>query len=107
MPRMARKKKKAAAPDPRFAPIAERLIAARRAQPSDLDQVEFARRAGISQNTYNQYEKAHRRPSLDNAIKLCRTYNLSLDWIYLDEAGGLSARVWRDIIAASPHLSDE
>ncbi len=107
MRRMARRSKKKGEPDARFQGIAQRLLAARIAQPGDLDQTDFAKRAGIAQNTYNQYEQAHRRPSLDNAIKLCRTYNLTLDWIYLDEAGGLSAAVWRDIIRKSPQLARE
>ena len=81
--------------DARFAPIAARLIAAREA--IGLEQTDFARRAKIAQNTYNQYEQAKRRPSLDNAIKLCRAYNLTLDWIYLDDPSGLSARLWGQI----------
>ena len=81
--------------NPRFAPIAERLIAARRA--IGLEQTDFARGARIAQNTYNQYETGKRRPSLDNAIRLCKAYNLTLDWIYLDIPSGLSHKFWADI----------
>ena len=48
-----------------------------------LQQNEFCERAGIATNAYNQYERGKKRPSLDNAIKLCLTYALTLDWIYL------------------------
>ena len=95
MPRMNAKRKKAAKPDPRFVPIAQRLLAARTT--TGLEQTDYARGAKIAQNTYNQYEQAVRRPSLDNAIKLCRAYNLTLDWIYLDDPSGLSAKLWAAI----------
>jgi transcriptional regulator with XRE-family HTH domain len=70
-------------------------IAAREA--TGNSQIDFARGAKIAQNTYNQYETAMRRPSLDNAIKLCKAYNLTLDWIYLDNSSGMSERVWAGI----------
>jgi transcriptional regulator with XRE-family HTH domain len=54
-----------------------------------LSQVEFARRAKIAPNTYNQYEQGKKRPSLANAIRLCEAYDLTLDWIYRGDPSGL------------------
>lgn len=59
-----------------------------------LAQGVFAERAGLAQNTYNQYEMAKKRPSIDNAIALCETYSLTLDWIYRGDNSGLPLRLW-------------
>ena len=61
--------------------IAQRLIATREAL--DLSQAEFCRRTGIATNTYNQWEMAHGRPSLDQAVKIAEEFDVPLDWIYL------------------------
>ena len=42
----------------------------------------FASRAGIGKNTYSQYESGAREPKLKFALKLCQSYELTLDWIY-------------------------
>lgn len=55
-------------------------------------QADFAAKAGIAQNTYNQYERGKKRPSVDNALKLCDAYMLTLDWIYRDDPSGLPYR---------------
>lgn len=52
-------------------------------------QNEFADKAGIATNTYNQYEQGKRMPSLEHAIALCETYVLTLDWIYRNDPSGL------------------
>ena len=54
-----------------------------------LNQVEFAKKAKIAPNTYNQYEQGKKRPSLGNAIKLCDAFDLTLDWIYVGDPSGL------------------
>jgi transcriptional regulator with XRE-family HTH domain len=54
-----------------------------------LAQNEFCARARIATNTYNQYEKGERRPSVENAIALCDAYDLTLDWIYRGDPSGL------------------
>ena len=54
-----------------------------------MAQNEFCRRAKIAANTYNQYEKGERRPSVENAIALCETYDLTLDWIFRGDPSGL------------------
>lgn len=72
--------------------IAKRLRATRAAL-DDIKQAQFADGAGIARNTYNQWEKAKGRPSLDDAIKLADAYGLTLDWIYLGDASGLPLRI--------------
>lgn len=47
-----------------------------------ISQGEFAERAGIGKTTYNNYETAAQRPSLNAAIRLRETYGISLDFIY-------------------------
>lgn len=75
----------------------ERLRLVRRVL--DLDQGEFAGRAGIASNTYNQIENGTRMPSIESAIALCETYNISLDWIFRGEPGDMSVRLWDGIKA--------
>lgn len=77
--------------------IAERLDLTRRAL--GLRQNAFAARAGLNPNTYNQWEKAKGRPDIDGAKALCRTYDLSLDWIYFGNAGRLPADLIEKIVA--------
>ena len=75
-------------PNPRsIEAIAGRLKATRLAV--GLKAGEFCRRAGIPQNTYSQYENGKGRPSLDFALKICDTYGVTLDWIYLGNSGAL------------------
>ena len=57
------------------------------------NQEDFADKAGIAQNTYNQYERGKKRPSVDNAMKLCDAYLLTLDWIYMGDPSGLPYRL--------------
>ncbi len=54
-----------------------------------LQQNEFCEGAGIAPNTYNQYEKGKKRPSFQNAIRLCEAYDLTLDWIFRGDPSGL------------------
>ncbi len=69
------------------AAIGRRLYATRRVL--DLTQTDLAERAGISRTAYTQYEGGSKRPSIDVAIALVRTYRLTLDWIYLGDASNL------------------
>ena len=71
--------------------IAGRLRAVREA--FGLGQNEFARKAGIASNTYNQYEQAKNRPSLDFVNKICDTYDVTLDYIYRGDTSGLPVRI--------------
>lgn len=81
--------------------IAERLIATREAL--GYDQSEYADIAKIARNTYNQYERAKGRPQLDEALKLCETFNLTLDWIYRGDPSGLPMRIATVLFARRPN----
>ena len=50
---------------------------------------DFANRAGIAKSTYSNYASGEREPKLDLALKLCETYELTLDWIYRGDPSGL------------------
>jgi transcriptional regulator with XRE-family HTH domain len=71
-----------------FAEIGERLKLVRNVV--GYSQLEFCERARIAPNTYNQLERGNRRPAIENAIALCETYGITLDWIYRGDMGGLS-----------------
>lgn len=75
--------------------IAQRLVVTREAL--GLRQGEFAARADIAANTYNQYEQGKNRISLDKAIALCDEFGMTLDWIYRGEPSGLKVALWNAI----------
>lgn len=77
--------------------IAERLRLTRLAL--GLNQAEFAARAAIAGNTYNQYETGSYRVSLNNAMRLAKTYHLTLDWIYFGDNSGLPYKLGEAIKA--------
>lgn len=69
------------------AAVGERLRLTREAL--GLAQNEFANRAGLEANTYNQYERGKNMPNLDAAHALCDTHNLTLDWVYRGDPSNL------------------
>lgn len=71
--------------------IAERLRITRAV--FGYSQGEFGAKAGLKANTYNQYEQAIKRPSLGSAAKLCKTYGLTMDWIFLGDQGAMEWRL--------------
>jgi len=78
-------------PERTAAAIGRRLRATRDAL--DLKQGEFVAVCDIAQNTYSQWETGARRPSIDEAIRLCDAHRLTLDWIYLGDASGLPLKI--------------
>lgn len=67
--------------------IGDRLRRTRKAL--GLSQAALCRLAKIATNTYNQWENGTRRPELDQAMRLCETFRLTLDWLYRGDASGL------------------
>lgn len=57
---------------------------------SNLSQRAWADRHNFSPTQYNNWEKGVRRIPLEAAEKLCRSYGLTLDFIYLGRRDGLS-----------------
>ena len=70
-----------------IAAIGQRLELTR--QVLGLAQNDFCARAKIATNTYNQYERGKKRPTIENAVALCDVYDLTLDWIYRGDPSGL------------------
>ncbi len=67
--------------------IAERLKLTRQAL--GLKQIEFCGRAKIAANTYNQWERAKQRLTLEGGVALCEAHRLTLDWLFRDDPSGL------------------
>lgn len=60
--------------------IAARLRHTRRAL--GVNQRQFAKRANLRQNRYNQYESGARALTIDAAQKICSEYSVTLDWLF-------------------------
>lgn len=69
------------------AAIGERLRLTREAL--SLKQREFAMKAGMASNTYNQFERGTKSLSIRKALALCDAYDLTLDWLYRDDPSNL------------------
>lgn len=83
--------------------IATRLISLRLA--IGLNQRQFAKRARIGPNTWNNYETGDNRISLDQAFKLTDAYGVSLDWIYQGDAKAMPHDLMLKIHAAEPQAA--
>lgn len=47
----------------------------------NLSQEKFANKCGISQTTYSHYETGFNLITTTNAYSICKTYNVSMDWL--------------------------
>ena len=47
----------------------------------NLSQEKFAKKCGLSQTTYSHYETGFNLITTTNAYLICRTYNVSMDWL--------------------------
>lgn len=84
-------------PDLPFGDIAERIRWHRKLE--QLDQLQYATRAGLTRTQLSNWETGKSRISIDGARALRRTYGLSLDFIYegIADALPMTLRVaWRD-----------
>ena len=72
---------------PATSDVAERLRLTRLAL--DLTQASIARLCGISAQAWNNNERGRDRISLEQALKLCQTTGVSLDWIFRGIMTGL------------------
>ena len=69
----------------------------------DHTQTSFAHMVGITQPGLNNYLKGIRRPDIDVAISIQMRTGVTLDWLYLGDRSGLSAR----LLEMLPDLSDQ
>ena len=60
-------------------PFAERLKELRKQ--SHLTQVELAKRLGIGQSSYADWERGKKNPTQDNLVKLAQILNVSVDYL--------------------------
>lgn len=72
-----------------------------------LSQAELCRRADLSRNTYNQWERGHGRPDVHYVIRLCETFRLTLDWIYRGEMQGLPPSLAETVLQTARELHSE
>ena len=75
--------------DTQYAEIGHRLTAIRKAF-SDLEQSDWAKKHDIGITTWNNWERGFRRIPVEQAERLCRTYGVTLDFIYRGRRDGLS-----------------
>lgn len=63
----------------------------------NLNQQEFGARLGMngSQSLISMYENGGRMLPPDVAAKVAETFQVTLDWLYLGEAGSLNPAVWQ------------
>ena len=81
-----------------FSDIAERIVW-HREKVEGLNQKDYARRAGVTRSSLNNWESGDYRLSIDGALALRRTFGLSLDFLYegIDDALPMALRAaWRD-----------
>jgi transcriptional regulator with XRE-family HTH domain len=58
-----------------------------------LSQAIWAKRVGITQQAWNNYERDFRRITPESAMQLCRATGVSMDWIYRGMTSFLSAEL--------------
>lgn len=84
--------------DPASIPeIARRLRLLRKAVA--LNATELAATTGITRAAWSNYETAQARIGVDAAMKLCRAYGVTLDWIYFGDDEFLRAHLFKRIKA--------
>jgi transcriptional regulator with XRE-family HTH domain len=76
--------------------MAARLRETRQAM--KLTQARLCRIADIPQSTWNNAETGDNRLGLDQAIKLCDAFGLTLDWIYRGIASGLPTAIQEALV---------
>jgi transcriptional regulator with XRE-family HTH domain len=65
-----------------------------------LDQMTFAKKAGLKSSTYNQYERGVNHPQIEAGLALKDAFRLSLDWVYDGDPSGLSYKLHEAILSA-------
>lgn len=84
-------------PEATAARVIERIEAARKAL--GLTQIDFARRAFISPQQYTNWKTQGERPSVDQAIALCKAHGLTLEFLYRGDLSGLRHALHNDVAA--------
>lgn len=88
--------------------IADRLYRLRIAKgeiskpPEKITQSEFAKRAGLTQNAYTNYENGTRRPSTPALAALKFTYDVTTDWILFGDDSNMPHGLLERIESVKP-----
>jgi DNA-binding XRE family transcriptional regulator len=77
-----------------WADVGERLKWHRKAI-AQLSQREYSKRAGLNPTQYANWETGLSHPSMGGALKLLRTYRLSIDFIVEGNPSALPANLYR------------
>jgi transcriptional regulator with XRE-family HTH domain len=85
--------------------IARRLQITRKAL--GLKQGEFADRAGIARNAYNQFDLGKRLLTLQRGHQLCDEYKLTLDWLFRGDPSALPSRLAAEIARIARRIEAE
>lgn len=76
--------------------VGERLTAFRQAL--GYAPIDMCRSMNVRQNTYSQWESGKSRINLDDAIRLCDRFGLTLDYLYRDDISGVRSDIAARII---------
>lgn len=75
--------------------IAERLAHFRKSL--GMNQIPFAEKLGVSQSAYKNYEREATDLPINVAVKVCRDYDVSAEWLLLGR-GGINEQMSDEII---------
>lgn len=70
----------------------------------DMNQVDFAKNADLSNSQYNNWETGKQRLSLSGALRIKSKYDVSLDYLYLGILSALSINM-RNALSSSPRVN--
>lgn len=99
-PSAARKTKKTRF-DPFNVEVGSRLAFLRRAMGyGDREQAAFARQVGLRPNHLSMIESGQRGLRPQQAIRVCRQFGVTTDWIYMGQATALPDELRRKLTAA-------
>lgn len=80
---------------PPFKLIGERLLTLRAWR--RVEQQQLCAEIDVQPNQYSQFERGHRRITLDIAAKLVQQYGVTLDWIYLNDMRGMTGQMQAEL----------
>ncbi|WP_405405239.1 helix-turn-helix domain-containing protein [Paracoccus sp. Ld10] len=84
--------------------IAKRLVHFRKSL--GKNQIPFAEELGVSQSAYKNYEREATDLPISLAVKLCRDYDLSAEWLLLGRSG-MTSKLSDDIIERAVTVTRE
>jgi transcriptional regulator with XRE-family HTH domain len=71
-----------------------------------LSQAEICRQTDITVQAWNNAETGDNRLTVDNALRVCRRYGVSLEWLFRGDIRGVPAELARRIAQAERDMMD-